>query len=73
MRGNALGRGFIVEAEHRVTGTTGLEGPNLLQVFAFEKQFRADQLVQVAGRQHRRIVYVRGNTLACIEHVRECG
>jgi hypothetical protein len=41
MRGNAVDCGGLAEAEYGITGASRLEGADLLQVFAFEKQLGA--------------------------------
>ncbi len=60
---NALRRGGVVQAEHRVAGATGLECPHLLQVFRLEEQLASAVAVEQLAGEHRGVMHMGRDAL----------
>jgi len=59
MRDDAATRDVFGQRPDRVAGTAELERAHALQLFAFEKQLGAGELVETARAQHRRDLGMR--------------
>src|SRR5699024_10639002 len=69
VRGYALLRRFLWEAEHGVAGTAHLEDGRPLEVLALEEELGTCKLVNEARGQDRRPVDVRLHALVRGEHI----
>ena len=71
MRGHAARQLILAQAEHRIRRPAHLERPGLLEILAFEEQFRPGQRVQIARGQDRRPVDMRRNPRMRLQHILE--
>jgi hypothetical protein len=65
MRRHTASRSFVIKSKNGIRCTSGLEGPDLLKIFALKKQGRAARVIQPRIRQDGRAMNVWANTLVC--------
>jgi hypothetical protein len=63
MRRHAALRSFVIKGKNGITCTSGLEGTDLLKIFALKKQGPPARVIQPRIRQHGRAMNVWANPL----------
>jgi hypothetical protein len=70
MRCNAALRSFIIKCKNRIGCASGLEGADLLKIFALKKQRRIARVIQPRIRQDGRAMNVWANPLVrCADRI----